>query len=98
MLLGCGRRRPKRNSYWCFQKSSIIIIFDPDMLKGLNKDDSLLKVKMECTYPTLLAHNRNKTDVTEEQLHARFNRCLVLCNRYRGVHSPVSSKVKNDQL
>ena len=77
-------------------KSSIVIIFDPDLISTLKKNDDLMKVKTSQHSQLYLPIIEVKGDVTPEKISQACDEAWCAALDTRGVHSPVSSVTRND--
>lgn len=86
----------KRNIPVVLPKTAIIIVFDPDLISSLKKDDDLMKVKTTAQTPLYLPIIEINSDVTEASLSNACTQASCAALDTRGIHSPVASTVKND--
>lgn len=77
-------------------KTAIIILLDPDLVKEVKKNDSLMKMKSSFQHPLHLPIIDIKPNVTEAQLRQACASAWCSAIDTRGVHSPVSSSIKQD--
>lgn len=77
-------------------KTSIVLIFDPDLVSGLKKDDGLMKIKTNGSVPLYLPIIEIAETLTEDKLNQVCAEACFAALDTRGIHCPISSCVKND--
>ncbi len=77
-------------------KTSIVIIFDPDLISTIKKNDDLMKVKTASHSPLYLPIIEIKPEVTCEKLSEACTEAWCAALDTRGIHCPVSATTKND--
>ena len=78
-------------------KTCIVIIFDPDLISSLKKDDDLTKIRTAARNPLYLPIIEVSPEITQEKVKDICTETWCAAVDTRGIHSPVSSTVKNDQ-
>ena len=85
----------KKNIPLVLPKTAIVLVFDPKLIDTLKNSDDLMKIKTPKQDSLYLPIIELKADITQEQLNKATDHAWCGALDTRGVHSPVSSSVKN---